>query len=81
MLNTRLVSIDNFAIGIRSFSSSFIHVSFLFVLQLRYKVESSACCMQLLFGVMLDMSATHRLNKIGPSIEPCGTPCLAVRRD
>ena len=37
--------------------------------------------MQLLFGVMLDMSATHRLNKIGPSIEPYGTPCLAVRRD
>ena len=30
---------------------------------------------------MLDMSATHRLDKIGPSIEPCGTPYLAVRRD
>ena len=37
--------------------------------------------MQFLFGVMLEMSATHRLNKIGPSIEPCGTPYLAVRRD
>ena len=29
---------------------------------------------------MLDMSTTHRLNKIGPSIEPYGTPYLAVRR-
>ena len=37
--------------------------------------------MQLLFGEMLDMSATHRLNKTGPSSEPCGTPYLAVRRD
>ena len=37
--------------------------------------------MHLLFGVMLDMSATHRLNKIGPSIEPFGTPYLAVGRD
>ena len=81
VLNTRLVSIDHFAIEVRSFSSSFIHVSFLFILQLRYKVKSSAYCMQLLFGVMLDMPATHRLNKIGPSIEPCGTPYLAVRRD
>ena len=37
--------------------------------------------MQLLFGMILDMSATHRLNKIGPSIEPCGTAYLAVRID
>ena len=37
--------------------------------------------MHLLFGVMLDMSVTHRLNKIEPSIEPWGTPYLAVRRD
>ena len=37
--------------------------------------------MQLLSGVMLDMSAAHRLNKIGPSIESCSTPYLAVRRD
>ena len=56
-------------------------VSFLFILQLRYKVELLAYCMQLLFGAMLDMSAIHRLNKIGPSIEPCGTPYLAVRRE
>ena len=77
VLNTRLVSIDHFAIEVRSFSSSFIHVSFLFILQLQYKVESSAYCMQLLFGVMLDISAIHGLNKIGPSIEPC----LTVRRD
>ena len=81
VLNTRLVSIDHFAIEVRSFSSSFIHVSFLFILQLRYRVKSSVYFMQLLFGVILDMSVTHRLNKIGPSIEPCGTPYLAVRRD
>ena len=37
--------------------------------------------MQLLFGGMLDMSAKHRLNKIGPSIESHGTPYLTVRRD
>ena len=73
-LNTRLVSIVYFAIEERPFSSSFIHVSFLFILQLQCKVESSAYCMQLLFGVMLGMSATIRLNKIGPSIEPCSTP-------
>ena len=30
---------------------------------------------------MFDMSATHRLNKIGPSIELCGTSYLAVRGD
>ena len=81
MLNTTVVSIDQFAIEVKSFSSFFIHVSFLFILKLRYEVESSAYCMQLLFGVMLDISATRRLNKIGPSIEPCGTPYLAVRRD
>ena len=81
VLNTRLVSNDHFAIELRSFSSSFIHESFLFILQLRYRVESSVYCMQLLFVVMLDMSTTHRLNKTGPSIEPCGTPYLAVRRD
>ena len=77
----RLVSIDHFTIEIRSFPSSFIDLSFWFILQLWYKVESSAYCMQLLFGVLLDMSATHRLNEIGPSIEPCSTPYLAVRRD
>ena len=81
VLNTRLVSIDHFAIDVRSLSSSFIYVSFLFILQLRYKVESSAHCMQLLVGVMFDMSATHRLNKIGASIEPCGSQHLAVRKD
>ena len=37
--------------------------------------------MQKLFGVMLDMSATHKLNKTGPSIELYSTPYLAVRRD
>ena len=37
--------------------------------------------MQLLFGVMLDILATHRLIKIGLSIEPCDTPYLTVRRD
>ena len=31
-----------------------------------------AYCMQLLFSVILDMSATHRLNKTGLSIEPFG---------
>ena len=81
MLNTRLVSTDHFAIELRLFSSSFILLSFLFILQLRYRVESSAYCMQLLFGVMLDMSATHRLIKIGPSIEPSDTLYLAARRD
>ena len=30
---------------------------------------------------MLDMPATHRLNKIGLSIEPCDAPYLAIRRD
>ena len=81
MLNTRLVSIDQFTNEVRSFSGSFIHVSFLFILHHRYKVKSSAYCVQLLFGVMLDTSATHRLNKIEPSIEPCGSPDLAVRTD
>ena len=33
------------------------------------------------FDVMLDISATHRLNKMSPSIEPWGTPYLAVRKD
>ena len=80
VLNTRLVSIDHFAIEVRSFSGSFIHESFLFY-NFDIRVESSVYCMQLLFGVMLDMSTTHRLNKIGPSIEPCGTPYLAVRSD
>ena len=37
--------------------------------------------MQLLFDVMLDMSATYRLDEIGPSIEPCDAPYLDVRRD
>ena len=81
MLNTRLVSIDQFTNEVRSFSGSFIHVSFLFILHHRYKVKSSAYCVQLLFGVMLDTSARHRLNKIEPSIEPCGSPDLAVRTD
>ena len=69
VLNTRLVSIDHFAIEVRSFSSSFIHVSFLFILQLRYKVKSSAYCMQLLSGVMLDMSATQRMNSLSRFVE------------
>ena len=37
--------------------------------------------MQLLFGMMLDLSATYRLDEIGPSIEPCDVPYLDVRRD
>ena len=52
VLNTRLVSIDHFSIGVRYFSSSFIHVPILFILHLRYAV-----IMQLLFSVMLGMSA------------------------
>ena len=47
-----------------------------------------AYCMQLLFSAILDMSATHRLNKAGLStepfgglsIEPFGTLYLAVRK-
>ena len=37
--------------------------------------------MQLLFGMMLDLSATYRLDEIGPSNEPCDAPYLDVRKD
>ena len=48
VLNTRLVSIDNFAIEVRSFSTSAIQVSFLFILQLWCNVDRRhivcSCC-------------------------------------
>ena len=81
VLNTRLDSIDHFTIEVASFSCPLIQVSFWLILQVCRVVESSACCMQLTFGLMLEISATHRLNKIDPSIEPWGTPYLAVRKD
>ena len=30
---------------------------------------------------MFDMSATQRLNNMGPSTEPCGTQYLAAKND
>lgn len=36
--------------------------------------------MQLSFGVMLNMSATPRVNDMGPSTEPCCALYLAVKK-
>ena len=62
------------------FRFSLIDESFCLSFQLRYKVDASGYCIELMFGAMLDMSVTHRLN-IGPSTEPRGTPYLDVRKD
>ena len=42
-------------------------------LHAQYNVVSSAYCKHSLAGVICDIFATHRLNNIGPNIEP-GTP-------
>ena len=69
---------DYFASELISFSSSLMHVSFFYNLQLRYKVESSTYHMQLLLGAIV---TTQRLNNVGATIESCGTHNLAVWKD
>ena len=34
-----------------------------------------------IFGAMVDMSATQRLNNVGPFIGPCGKTYLPVTKD
>ena len=51
-LNTRLFLMDYFASELISLTNSLMHVSFFFRMQLRYKVESSPYCIQVLSGAM-----------------------------
>ena len=57
----------------RIFAQDFIS----FHLKYRYIVESSAYWRQV---TQLFISMTHKLNNIGPKIDPCGTPNFKYKR-
>ena len=69
----RFVSHDYLEIEWISFSILLINACCWLALHARY-VVLSAYCKHLLFGVICDISATHRLNNNDPNIEPCDTP-------
>ena len=46
----------------------------------RYNVVLSVYCKHLLSDVICNISVTHRLNNIGPNIDPYGTPNSHVER-
>ena len=80
LLKIRFVSLDGLEMEWMSFSILLIHACRPLALHARYNVASSAYCKHSLSGIIWDISATHRLNNIGPNIEPCGTPNSDVNR-
>ena len=75
LLKIRFVSLDHLEIEWISISILLIHECRSLFLHAWYNVVSSAY-----WRHIGNISATHRLNNIGPNIEPCGTPNSDVKR-
>ena len=80
LLKIRFVSLDHLEIAWIRCPILLIHACPSLALHARYNVVSSAYCKHSLYGVIWDISVTHRLNNMGPNIEPCGTPNSDVKR-